>query len=181
MAVVLSAPVAVMAQSPFAPAALQRAVQSASTQAPGRDALADWQRVERLSSGTAVIVAADGQSTTAGELVSVDTTSLTFIPTGAASSRTVRRESIVELQTRTGPRGSKRGAIIGASAGAAFGFLSALVLAYKDCGGNCADERALIGLSLVGMPVGGGMAGYYAFPGRPRVETIYRRSLVTAP
>ena len=71
-------------------------------------------------------------------------------------------------------RGSKRNAIIGAGAGAFLGYLTALNIALRDCGGNCNDERFLVGLALVGTPVAGGLIGYHAFARRN--ELVYRRS-----
>ena len=175
MAVCFCAPIEMAAQSPFDAPALRRAVQNMPVQTPARDPAAEWQRVERLAAGTTITVRADTQPATTGVLVSANAAGVTFIPNGASAAQTLRREAVVELQVRTVSRGSTRGAIIGASVGAGLGFLSALVLSYRDCGGDCTDERALIGVSLVGMPVGGGLIGFYAFPGRPRIETIYRR------
>jgi hypothetical protein len=61
-------------------------------------------------------------------------------------------------------RVSKRGAIgavIGAAAGVLLGVGLAVGYATRDCGSSCTDERAMIGVSLVGIPVAGGLAGYY--------------------
>jgi hypothetical protein len=35
-----------------------------------------------------------------------------------------------------------------------------------------------MGAALVGLPVGGGLAGYYLFPGKPRTEVIYTRPML---
>jgi hypothetical protein len=61
-------------------------------------------------------------------------------------------------------RVSKRGAIgavIGAAAGVLLGVGLAINYATRDCGSSCTDERAMIGVSLVGIPVAGGLAGYH--------------------
>jgi hypothetical protein len=61
-------------------------------------------------------------------------------------------------------RQSKRGvigAVIGAAAGAVLGVGLAIGYATRDCGGSCSDERAMIGVSLIGIPVAAGVAGYY--------------------
>ena len=61
-------------------------------------------------------------------------------------------------------RQSKRGvigAVIGAVAGAVLGVGLAIGYATRDCGSSCSDERAMIGVSLIGIPVAGGLAGYY--------------------
>jgi hypothetical protein len=61
-------------------------------------------------------------------------------------------------------RVSKRGAIgavIGAAAGVLLGVGLAIGYATRDCGSSCTDERVMIGVSLVGIPVAGGLAGYH--------------------
>ena len=61
-------------------------------------------------------------------------------------------------------RPSKRGvigAVIGAAAGAVLGAGLAIGYATRDCGSSCSDERAMIGVSLIGIPVAGGLAGYH--------------------
>jgi hypothetical protein len=61
-------------------------------------------------------------------------------------------------------RRSKRGAIgavIGAAAGAVLGVGLAVNYATRQCGSSCSDEKALIWASLIGIPIGGGVAGYY--------------------
>ena len=49
----------------------------------------------------------------------------------------------------------------------------ALNVAFRDCGGNCSDERLLMGAALVGTPVAGGFLGYHAFARTNQV--VYRR------
>ena len=71
-------------------------------------------------------------------------------------------------------RGSVVGAIAGAGGGLLLGGFLAANLAYKQCGGGCGDEKALMALSLVGIPVAGGMLGYGA-GGRTTVDVIYRK------
>jgi hypothetical protein len=59
---------------------------------------------------------------------------------------------------------SKRGvigAVIGAAAGVVLGVGLAIGYATRDCGSSCSDERVMIGVSLVGIPVAGGLAGYH--------------------
>jgi hypothetical protein len=61
-------------------------------------------------------------------------------------------------------RRSKRGAIgatIGAAAGALLGVGLAVGYATRQCGSSCSDERAMIWVSLIGLPVAGGFAGYH--------------------
>jgi hypothetical protein len=59
---------------------------------------------------------------------------------------------------------SKRGvigAVIGAAAGALLGAGLAVGYATRQCGSSCTDERAMIWVSLIGIPVAGGLAGYH--------------------
>jgi hypothetical protein len=37
----------------------------------------------------------------------------------------------------------------------------AIEYATRDCGSSCSDERAMIGVSLIGIPIAGGLAGYH--------------------
>ena len=53
------------------------------------------------------------------------------------------------------------GAVIGAAAGAVLGVGLAVGYATRDCGSGCGDERAMIWVSLIGIPVAGGLAGYH--------------------
>jgi len=56
-------------------------------------------------------------------------------------------------------RRSVVGAIAGAAVGAAAGLYTAAHLAFKQCGSSCADEKILMGVSIVGMPILGGYIG----------------------
>ena len=63
----------------------------------------------------------------------------------------IPRADIAELKRPS--KGSLPGALVGMGGGVALGFLNAVRLAYKPCGGGCGGEKAAIGLSLVGLPV----------------------------
>ena len=78
------------------------------------------------------------------------------------------------IQTQTPRRReSLIGAVIGAAGGLVLGYVSAVHLANKQCHGSCGDEKALMALSLVGLPIAGGLLGYHA--GRQTTqEVIYR-------
>ena len=128
--------------------------------------------MERLKPGARLVVATDVPPSLQGELISADPAGLTIRGPGAVAER-VARAAVVEIRDAT-RRGSKPGAIVGAGAGAFLGYLMSLNLAFRDCGGNCSDERVLIGVALVGTPVAGGFLGYHAF-GR-RNQVVYRRS-----
>ena len=67
------------------------------------------------------------------------------------------------------------GAAVGVGAGVLAGFVTALNLAYKQCGTSCSDEKGLMALSLVGMPIGGGWLGYKLPGGNRALTTIYKR------
>jgi hypothetical protein len=90
---------------------------------------------------------------------------------GSLAERTVRAD-VSEIRTLRRTRGSIFGAVGGAAGGFLLGGVLALNLAFKNCGGGCGDEKALIGLSLVGLPVAGGLLGYHAV-GR-KMDVIYR-------
>ena len=60
-------------------------------------------------------------------------------------------------------KGAVIGGILGAAVGAVAGVATSVNLGMKQCGGSCADEKALIGLSLVGMPVVGAYLGAKLF------------------
>jgi hypothetical protein len=51
--------------------------------------------------------------------------------------------------------------VIGAAAGAVLGVGLAVSYATRQCGSSCGDERAMIWVSLIGIPVAGGFAGYH--------------------
>lgn len=84
----------------------------------------------------------------------------------------VPRQSVVSVARPW--KGSLAGGIGGAAGGLGLGFLTALKLAFKQCGGSCGDEKFLIGLSLVGMPIAGGLAGAKLVPHEPW-KVIYER------
>jgi hypothetical protein len=90
--------------------------------------------------------------------------------------RKIDHRDVAVIQGPLTKRGSVPGAIIGAGAGFAVGLLAAVNLAYKYCGRSCDDEKVLIGLSLVGLPILGGVIGYRIGPGRNAgmMNTIYR-------
>lgn len=159
----------------FNSAALQRVVSARVIAQPPPDLAEEWRRVEHLPAGSPVTVTAETQSEISGRLVSADADGITFAPNGASTALTVRRAAVVEVTARVVKRGSKLGAVVGVGSGAFLGFLTALTLSDRDCGGNCSDEKFLMGVSLIGIPVAGGILGYYAFHGRPKVETVYRR------
>jgi hypothetical protein len=91
---------------------------------------------------------------------------------GAVVERVMRSE-VREVSSRGRTGGSVVGATVGAAGGLLLGGLLALNLAYKQCGGSCNDEKALIGLSLIGLPIASGVLGHRAF-GRKTTDVIYK-------
>ena len=84
-----------------------------------------------------------------------------------------RRDAIARIQRPT--KGSVLGGVIGAAAGALAGVAASVNLAMKQCGASCSDEKALIGLSLVGMPIAGGYLGAKLMPRRAWTNVYERR------
>lgn len=134
----------------------------------------DWSRLRDLTTKE-IVLFAQGLTNRRCRLVAVDDAVLTVVDLEAPSRTTLRipRTDVNEVRQWIGRRGSRRGAIIGAAGGFALGVVSALSLSYRQCGGSCADERVLIGASLVGMPIAGGFLGYRLPGGHRTLTTIY--------
>jgi hypothetical protein len=75
------------------------------------------------------------------------------------------REDVREIRVAGKRKGNKRMAAIGAAVGAGAGLLVGafvgLSMGDKDCRSSCTDERVLVGLSVVGLPIAFGLLGYY--------------------
>ena len=68
------------------------------------------------------------------------------------------------VATATGPsKGAVLGGILGGAIGAVAGVATSVNLAMKQCGSTCADEKVLIGVSLIGMPLAGAYLGAKLF------------------
>lgn len=147
-----------------------------ATLAAPQDPRSDWSRLSRLTE-TEVVLYATGLAPRKVRIVAVEDAALTVVDLESPNRTTLRiaRADVTEIRQWTGRRGSMVGAVIGAAGGFAIGFLSALNLAFKQCGGSCTDERILIYASLIGMPIAGGIAGYRLPGGNRRLTTIYVR------
>jgi hypothetical protein len=156
---------------PLSAESVRRAVAAMPSRPQTSRSAPDWSRVERLTPGTHVVAVIDGRPPLDGEVVSADSAGLTVRGPGGLAERALRAD-VAEVRDLT-RRGSKRNAVIGAGAGAFLGYLIALNVAFRDCGGGCGDERALIGVALVGTPVAGGLLGYHAFACTSQL--VYRR------
>ncbi len=156
------------------PAAIRRAVDAERTQAAQLDPRAQWSRVERLAPGTDVTVVFGTRPSLHGAIESADGSGLSLRLTDTRVER-IDRADVLEVRALGRRRGSTKLAVVGAAAGALLGFVGALHLAFAECGGNCSDEKFLMGLSLVGAPVAGGFIGYYGGSSGRRSETVYVR------
>jgi hypothetical protein len=85
----------------------------------------------------------------------------------------IARDDVQQIVRPVRRRGSKWGALIGATAGGWLGFGTALTLHMTPCGGSCRDEAASAWAALIGFPIAGGFLGYHAFA-RRSAEVIYR-------
>jgi hypothetical protein len=74
--------------------------------------------------------------------------------------RRIPQAEIVAIETPPARRGSVVGAVVGAAAGFVVGYRMAVHFAYAQCNGSCGGEQAMMGVSLVGMPVAGSLLGY---------------------
>jgi hypothetical protein len=162
--------------APFSQEAIRVAVATTILE-PQAGAPSDWARVTQLAPDTDVAVVAAGQPPIAGKFVRADQAGLT-LRLESGGTTTFERTSIQEVRHTTRRRGSKLGMAIGAGVAGFFGVGMAIGLATKDCDGSCTDEKVGIALSLVGMPIGGGFAGYYLWPARKRVDVIYTRPML---
>ncbi|MCC7009721.1 MAG: hypothetical protein IT184_13005 [Acidobacteria bacterium] len=137
---------------------------------------AGWDYVQGLQHGDEVRVTLTAGEDVVGRFVSADQAGLVLVPGGQGAARTILRDDVAVVAARGPSRGSKIGALAGAGIGAFAGFVAALHLGYKDCGGDCSDERVLIGASVVGVPVAAGWLGYRLFARPGDLKTIYRRA-----
>jgi len=85
----------------------------------------------------------------------------------------IEKDSVDEI-TAPHRRLSMGGAVGGAVAGFLLSVPISVGLAFKQCGGSCADERILIAASFVGLPIAGGVLGARMFA-KPSSGVIYRR------
>ena len=60
-------------------------------------------------------------------------------------------------------KGAVIGGIVGGVVGAVAGVATSAHLAMRQCGSTCTDEKVLIGVSLVGMPLAGAFLGAKLF------------------
>ena len=145
-----------------------------ATIAAPQDPRYDWSRLRQLTT-IDIVLFAQGLAGGRCRIVAVEDAALTVVDLESPNRTTLRipRTDVSEIRQWTGRRGSPLGAVIGAAGGFALGLASAVALAYKQCGGSCADERILIGVSLVGMPIAGGLLGYRLPGGNRTLTTIY--------
>ena len=170
LSLLLIAPVTALAQpdDSLRAAALRSATNLALTapSASDQEGGDDWAKVRRLEPGSQVRVTLRDGAVREGRLDSVLDDRIVISP-----GSTLQRESIDRVERRT--RGSIVGGIVGAAAGAFLGVFTAAHLAFRQCEESCADEKLLMGASLIGMPVAGGYLGAKFAP-RRAWTTVYR-------
>ena len=158
----------------FTPEKLRAAVRDASARAQAGDPRLNWNNVRRIPKSSRIVLYT-GTGGRKCQFVSADDTGLTVIDLETPTRPTLRieRSAVTGVSRYFGRSGSVGGAIAGAAGGFFLGLYTATLLAYKDCHGNCGDEQALIGISLVGFPVLGGVLGYSLGGGNRGLEKIY--------
>ena len=159
----------------FTTEAITRSLSNLAVQKSQSDPRADWSRVQRIAPSTEIVLSGHGMTARKCRLVSAGDTSLTVVDLEDAGRPTVQivRDDVIEIRRWTGGRGSLLGAVIGTAGGLMLVFRSAVILSYKQCGRSCSDEKALRGLAIVGLPLAGGLAGYYLPKSGRMLTTIY--------
>jgi hypothetical protein len=162
-------------RSLFSSEALLRALPS-DNPSSGRqlDPRTNWARVRELRPSTQIFLTARGASARKCRLLAADDASVTVEDLDTAGPPLiVARDDVMKVSRWVGRQGSIAGAALGAGGGFLLGLYTATALAHKQCGTGCGDEGILIGLSLVGMPIGGAMLGYRVHSGNRELRTIY--------
>jgi hypothetical protein len=133
-----------------------------------------WSRVIGLAPGTKILVEVRSAAAATRVFVRADESELIVkAPELSDVLQRLSRQDIVAIKTTPRRHGSKIGAAIGAAGGFVLGYAAAVQLAFKQCNGSCSDEKALMALSLVGLPIAGGWLGYQA-NSRTTQDVIYR-------
>jgi hypothetical protein len=160
----------------FSREALARAVAATPAWRLQLDPRTVWSRVRDLRPNTDIAVVVEGRpASLSGALTSADDAGLSLRVSSTGQVEHLARPQVLEVRAATRFRGSRLAAVLGGTAGGVLGFSTAVYLAQRECGGNCGDEKAMIGLSLVGMPVGGALAGYFGFGRRMELKVVYVR------
>jgi hypothetical protein len=148
---------------------------AASQKKPDADDLA-WASVQETGRDTEVDVLDRSGTVTRGRLAEVNDAAVR-VRNGVLSTW-IARGDVVEIATQKGG-----GSPAGVAGGVALGILAALVIApaigFSPCHGSCTDGKFLIGATVIGLPVGLGIAGYHAVP-RMKSRVIYRASQSSA-
>jgi hypothetical protein len=153
---------------------LETARGNAATAVQTEDRSTSWSRVIGLAPGTRILVEVRGAAAVPRTFVRADESELVVkAPESPDVLQRFLRQDIVAIRTPPRRHGSKIGAAIGAAGGFVLGGAAAVNLAYKQCNGSCSDEKALMALSLVGLPIAGGWLGYQA-NSRTTQDVIYR-------
>jgi len=162
----------VSAPGPIASSITSEAARIAASQTKAEADDLAWASLQKIDRDTEVDVLDRAGTVTRGRLAEVDGASVRLLD-GVLSTRIARRD-VVEIST---PRGG--GSSPGAAGGVALGILAGLAItaaiASSPCGGSCGGEKILMGVTMVGLPVGLGFAGYHA-ANRTKSRVIYSAS-----
>jgi hypothetical protein len=135
------------------------------------DALSDWSRVRNLRPGTALLVTVNSERRPR-RFVSADDVQL-IVRDAEHREETIARGDVTRVAL-TSIRGSVPAAAAAATLGALVGIGLAINLGTEvRCQPHCGGVEAMMWASAIGIPVGVGFGGYYAF-GRTTIDVIYR-------
>jgi len=153
------------------PVVAQSLVQQATTLALSQAQTGDdagWSPVEQLETNASLVVVR-GQESLRGNFIEANETSLSL--RRADTVERIPRAEIIEVRRARG-KGSSRGAKVGAYTGLALSVGIGFGMAMCERGACDGGRKAAGVLAMVGVPVGLGIAGYYAGSAPP--EVIYR-------
>ncbi|MEP7308642.1 MAG: hypothetical protein ABJA98_24315 [Acidobacteriota bacterium] len=163
---------------------LDAVVAEASTQAPARTRDSTrgtrpppgWQVVRLIDPGVEISMILAGSGQRLGQFVSATDDELIVKERRWGRDERIDRDDVLRITVRrTTHERSAKFAAGGAALGAVAGLLSFASLAFKQCGGSCTDEKILLGLSIFGLPVAGGVLGWQLSATRTTV-LVYERS-----
>lgn len=119
----------------------------------------DWDALRAVPIGQKLRVETKAGKRTKRRLVAFSNTEITLAHRKRVE--TIKREQVRTVWRVDPPKRAKRVIFtsVGAGAGLIAGLALGVSLGFKDCGGNCADEGAGILAAIIGLPVGGALAG----------------------
>ena len=135
-----------------------------------------WQVVRLIDPGVEISMILAGSGPRLGQFVSATDDELIVRDRRWGREERIDRDDVLRITVRraTHERSGKFAAG-GAALGAIGGLFSFVSLAFKRCGGSCTDEKLLMGLAIVGLPVAGGVLGWQLSATRTTV-LVYERT-----